>query len=262
MNISFIGYGNLAKAIVHGLLKQKIYTISVSSPSLSEGITPEGIHTFNTNKAAISHANAIILAVKPAQMLTVLQDVASDIPPNCVIVSVAAGLQLPWFAQHLPSKQAIIRTMPNTPASIGLGATPLFANAWVSEAQKQQVEAIFASVGITTWAQNERDMDTFTALSGSGPAYVFYFMEALVETAVKLGLDEQVAKAFSLQTMAGALGLAQKSDEGFAQLRAKVTSPGGTTAAALGVLEGQLDGLMLRAMQAAKVRAEELGVSN
>ena len=123
--------------------------------------------------------------------------------------------------------------MPNTPASVGLAATPMIANEHTSSKQKQQAELIFSQIGITTWAKNEEDMDSFTALSGSGPAYVFLFMEAMIEAAVALGLNESIAKTFTFQTFNGALKLAQNSDLSLTQLRTKVTSPGGTTAAAL-----------------------------
>lgn len=259
MNICFIGYGNMAKAIARGLAKNDTYSISASAPSLTEGINNEGIKTFHNNKAAVNHADIIILAVKPAQMGTVLKEITPVISTHCLLISVAAGLSLSWFAQNCRPKQAIIRTMPNTPAAIGLGATPMMANQYTTEKQKQWTEEIFSNIGITTWACNEDEMDTYTALSGSGPAYVFLFMELMIEAAVRLGLDPSVAKTFTLQTFTGAISLAHNNDLSLTELRTKVTSPGGTTAAALSKLHGHLDALILEAMSAAKQRAHELG---
>jgi pyrroline-5-carboxylate reductase len=259
MNISFIGYGNMAKAIARGLSQQGAYSLSAAAPSLSAGMNEEQIHTHYDNKAIIKEAEIIILAVKPGKMSLILKEITPFLPSDCLLISVAAGLSLSWFAKHCRANQPLIRTMPNTPASIGLAATPMIANQFVSSEQKQQAEFIFSQIGITTWAKNEEDMDTFTALSGSGPAYVFSFLEAMIDAAVSLGLDETVAKKFALQTFNGALKLAQNDDLGLIQLRTKVTSPGGTTAAALSIMHEQLNALTLAAMSAAKRRAHELG---
>ena len=259
MKISFIGYGNMAKAIASGLKQQELYSLSASAPSLAEGVNKDQIHTHHDNKEIIKEAQIIILAVKPMKMSSVLNEITPILPPGCLLISIAAGLSLSWFAKHCRQNQAIIRTMPNTPASVGLSATPMIANEFTSTTQKKQAELIFAQIGLTTWVENEEDMDTFTALSGSGPAYVFLFMEAMIDAAVALGLNEPIAKAFMLQTLNGALKLAQNSDLSLTQLRTKVTSPGGTTAAALAVLHEKLDTLILEAMKAAKQRAHELG---
>lgn len=259
MNISFIGYGNMAKAIARGLNQLKDYTISASAPSLAFGINQDNIHTHHDNKAVIKNAEIIILAVKPGQMSTVLKEIALSIPPDCLLISIAAGLSLSWFSSYCCKNQAIIRAMPNTPASIGLGATPMIANKYTTTDQKHSAEIIFSHLGITAWAVKEEDMNTFTALSGSGPAYVFSFIEAMTHAAVTMGLEETVAKNFAIQTVTGAVKLAQNSDLSLIQLRTKVTSPGGTTAAALEILHDRLDVLILKAMHAAKRRAGELG---
>lgn len=259
MNISFIGFGNMAQAIARGLISQNKYTLSASAPSLISGINKEGIHTHPDNKKAIKDVDIIILAVKPIAMSTVLKEIIPHIPSNSLLISVAAGLSLSWFSKQGLNQQALIRTMPNTPAAVGLAATPMIANSFTSIEQRKCAESIFKNIGLTTWAKTEEEMDTFTALSGSGPAYVFLFMEAMINAAISLGLEESVAKEFTLQTIMGALKLAQDSELSLNQLRTRVTSPNGTTAAALNVFNGRLDELILKAMKAAKLRSEELG---
>jgi pyrroline-5-carboxylate reductase len=259
MNIHFIGYGNMAKAIARRLTQQDLYSLAAAAPSLTVGVNKDQIRTHHDNKEIIKDADIIILAVKPINMSLVLHEIMPDLPPDCLLISVAAGLSLSWFSEHCGKNQAIIRTMPNTPASLGLAATPMIANEYTSPTQKKQAELIFSQIGLTTWAKNEDDMDTFTALSGSGPAYVFLFMEAMINAAVAMGLNESIAKTFTLQTFSGALKLVQNSDLSLNQLKTKVTSPGGTTAAALDILHEQLDALIFAAMSAAKNRAHELG---
>lgn len=259
MNICFIGFGNMAQAIARGLISQNKYTLSASAPSLISGINHEGIHTHPDNKKAIADADIIILAVKPIMMSSVLQEIIPHIPSNAVLISVAAGLSLSWFSNQGITQQALIRTMPNTPAAVGMSATPMIANANTSTEQKKSAEDIFKSIGLTTWVKTEEEMDTFTALSGSGPAYVFLFMEAMIHAGISLGLEKSIAKEFTVQTFSGALKLVQDSELSLNQLRTKVTSPGGTTAAALNAFNGSLDELLLKAMKAAKLRSEELG---
>ncbi|KGP63386.1 pyrroline-5-carboxylate reductase [Legionella norrlandica] len=262
MNISFIGYGNMAKAIARSLQNQGKYSLSAAAPSLTAGINKENIRTHHDNKEIVKNADIIILAVKPSQMSPVLKEINPFIPINCLLISVAAGLTLTWFAKQCNKGQAVIRTMPNTPATVGMAATPMIANEFTNQKQKKWAEQLFSSIGITSWVENEEDMDTFTALSGSGPAYVFLFIETMINAAVELGLNERVAKIFAMQTFLGALHLAQHSKLDLAELRTKVTSPGGTTAAALQILHKQLDDLIYSAMKAAKERAHELGNIN
>jgi len=249
MNIHFIGFGNMAKAIAQGLLQHTSYRLSASSPSLSMGINSEGIHTYHDNTDGIKTADVIILAVKPSQMSTVLEEVTLLLPAKSLLISIAAGLSLSWFAQKCPKKQAVIRAMPNTPASIGLAATAIVANAHSTQEQKICAETIFKGIGITAWATKEEEMDAFTALSGSGPAYLFLFTESMINAGVSLGLNPIIARDFALQTVAGAIKLAQNSDFSLDQLKTQVTSPGGTTAAALGVLDKRLDDLILEAIK-------------
>lgn len=260
MNICFIGYGNMAKAIARGLISHIDYSLTAASPSLTAGKNNQGITTEPDNRTAVQEADIIILAVKPAQMSAVLAEILPVLPPACLLISVAAGLSLTWFAQQ-GINQALVRSMPNTPAAIGLGATPLIANKHVCAQQKKQAELIFSRIGITTWVSTEDEMDAFTALSGSGPAYVFLFIESLIDAAAALGINESDAKLFALQTVAGSVKLAQESNLSLNELRTKVTSPGGTTAAALNILQPQLNQLIITAMRAAKERAAELGIS-
>ncbi len=260
MNIAFIGYGNMAKAIAQGLLKQSRYKLYASSPSLPERERDNDISTHFDNRVIAAKADVLILAVKPKQMAEVLKNITPVLKTQCLVISVAAGITLDWLGNHCPSGQAIVRSMPNTPAAVSEAATGLIANAFVSHQDKQTTEGIFSSIGIYSWLKDEAMMDTLTALSGSGPAYVFKFMESIVEAAITLGLNPETAKAFTLQTVKGALSLAQQSECSLSQLRKKVTSPKGTTAAALDILcHGELDEIILKAMTAAQQRAKELG---
>lgn len=249
----------MAKAIARGLNRHSSHSLSASSPSLTVGINKDHIRTHHDNKEIVSNAEVIILAVKPVNMSHVIKEISPFLANHCLLISVAAGLSLSWFSRQCRADQAVIRTMPNTPASIGLAATPMIANQYTSARQKKQAEVIFSKIGITTWAKNEDDMDTFTSLSGSGPAYVYSFLDALIKAARQLGLDETIARKFALQTVQGALQLAQNDELSLSELRRRVTSPGGTTAAALDVLDKQLDSLLLAAMMAAKKRSKELG---
>lgn len=259
MNISFIGFGSMARAIARGLCQNTQHHLSAAAPSLSIGKTHEQINTHYDNKEVIKNAEIVILAVKPSQMDTVLKEIAPQLPTSCLLISVAAGLSLEWFSQRINQPIALIRTMPNTPASIGLGATPMIANEYTTNDQRRWATQIFSTIGISHWVSNENDMDTFTALSGSGPAYVYLFVEALINAAVALGLEQGIAKEFAMQTCKGTLLLAENSPLALSELRTQVTSPGGTTAAALNVLHQQLEPLILEAMQAATTRAHELG---
>lgn len=259
MKISFIGFGNMAKAMAHRLLKDSAHELYAASPSLENGINAQGIRTYNDNLAVLAEADIIILAVKPLQMEKVITQISACIPPHSLVISVATGISLSWFASKCPHI-AMVRAMPNIAAAIGESATPLIANAFVNEKQKEAANTIFKSIGITTWVQQEGDIDAFTALSGSGPAYIFMFMEAMIKAATTLGIKEDAAKIFTLQTVEGALSLAIESKQDLTELRKKVTSPAGTTAAAIGVLsEHGFDKLIYKAMKAAYDRAKELG---
>ncbi|CEK09781.1 pyrroline-5-carboxylate reductase [Legionella hackeliae] len=259
MKISFIGFGNMAQAIAKGLLVNKNYQILAASPSLPNGVNQDGIVTSSNNLEIIRNAEVIILAVKPGKVSEVLQEVGNHLPDNSLLISIAAGVRLDSLETYCRTDQAIIRSMPNLPIALGKGATPLIANAKMNDKHQQWAENIFQSLGIIHWTMNEKDLNPFTALSGSGPAYVFLFMEAMIEAAQKLGLDEEVARTFTLQTVDGALALAYNAD--ISSLRQQVTSPAGTTAAALDILQQhQFKTLVFNAMKAAAERAEILSI--
>lgn len=262
MRVSIIGYGNMAKAIVHGLITLNL-KIRVASPSLTIGVNQQGIVTHDDNLAILHDASLLILAVKPMQMDTVFNQIKALIPDDCLLISIAAGVSIAWFAERTDRKLAIIRAMPNIAAAMQKSATPLFANQFVTPTQKINAEQIFAHLGLTTWVAEESLLNTFTALSGSGPAYVLFFMEAMILAAKQLGLSEDIAQSFTLQTVQGTLSLASNSGLSLGELRKTVTSPAGTTAAAIEVFTQQkLEHLVFTAMSAAQTRAEELGKLN
>jgi len=259
MKICFIGYGNMAKAISQGIAHDPDLRIFATAPSLPANGSLNGVTTHYDNTQFISDADIVVLAVKPAKTATVLQSIKQHVPAKCVIVSIVAGITLARLAKECPPQQAIIRSMPNIAISVGKGATPLIANANVSSRQQQQVEQLFQGSGITTWLDDEHLIDVFTALSGSGPAYIFLFIEAMIKAAEKLGLPSELASLFTMQTFAGALAMLEQNPDPEA-LRKKVTSPAGTTAAALAILQQRdFESILLSAMQAACERSVELG---
>lgn len=258
MNIACIGYGNMAKAIVASLDTAQ-YTIRCASPSITPK-TENGIHLLQDNVQAVIDADVVMLCVKPQNVAHVLKGIAPHVRPNALVISIAAGISLETLAHFSPPQQAIVRCMPNTPIAVGKGAVPLAANAYVSTAQKQMAQAIFEPSSLTVWLENESCLDAYTALSGSGPAYVFLLAEAMIEAAIHLGIEPHPARAFALQTLSGAAAMMQSSPLSPEQLREKVTSPAGTTAAALDIMQQHhLKETVLKAMQAACERAKALG---
>src|SRR3990167_3658461 len=226
MKISFIGYGNIAQAMTKSLTNQVDYQLHAAAPSLQIGVNADNIFTHHDNLAILDGANVIVIAVKPIQVADVLAQIMPVIPPHCLLISLVAGLSLAWLEKRSVAQQAIIRAMPNTPIIIKKGATALIANQFVSKEQKEFTSKLFQSMGIITWLSHEDKMDIFTALSGSGPAYVFLFLEAMTHAAEKLGLAEDVAKSFALKTMSGAIELANTSELNANELCKKVTSAG------------------------------------
>lgn len=263
--VVLVGAGNMGGAMLFGWLKSgfEASSILVVDPQPSEATqaklaqfgvrhapeVPEGL------KAAI-----LFLAVKPQVMDKVLAPLKSLIDENTVVVSVAAGKTL-RFMESVLGEAGMVRAMPNTPAMVGRGVTGAFANARVSEAQRQIVTNLLKVSGPVEWVATEADIDAVTAVSGSGPAYVFYLVECMAEAGRKLGLPADLAMRLARETVAGAGELLHQSSEEAARLRQNVTSPGGTTAAALSVLmaEDAMQPLFDRAIAAARDRAEELG---
>lgn len=259
MKISFIGFGNMAQALAQGMCHNKTLQLSAAAPSLAIGVTPEGILTHGDNAQVTKESDLLILAVKPAKILAVLAEIKPYLATHTVVLSLAAGIYLHQLEEALSKKQAIVRCMPNTPISVGKGATAFIGNTMVSERHKQQLNKLFQPFSLTAWLEKEEEMNAITALSGSGPAYVFLFIEALTHAAEELGLDRQLAEIFTRETMQGALSLLNASGLSPQHLREKVTSPAGTTAAALGILQQQgFEALISKALTAAYQRAEEL----
>lgn len=260
MNISFIGFGRMAQAIVKGLSASKNYAMKAASPSLLRGINQLGVGTYSDNKEVISDADLLILAVKPAQMSAVLTEISALLQPKTIVISLAAGLGLSWLEKYCPDKP-MVRAMPNIAAALGQSATPLIANANVTDKQKKEVEHLFKYLGLVTWVSEENLMNAYTALSGSGPAYVFLFMDAMINAAISLGITEDIAHLFTLQTFQGALCLASENQNTLKDLIKQVTSPAGTTAAALDIfMQHDLKNIVHEAMAAATKRANELSL--
>lgn len=269
ITITFIGAGNMARSLIVGLLQDKAQVaLRVADPDQHQLDAirqhwPEVMATTN-NLEAIQGADVVVLAVKPQIMREVAQGLAAQVQrSHPLIVSVAAGIRESalngWLGGNLP----LVRCMPNTPALVQAGATGLYANANVSEAQRSLAESILRAVGITLWFDEEDKLDAVTAVSGSGPAYFFLVMEAMQTVAEKLGIEAEDAKLLVIQTALGAARLALESGEQPAELRRKVTSKGGTTEAALKVLnEGGLPALFEQALAAAANRSRELAQAN
>lgn len=263
--IAFIGAGNMAYSLISGLIKDSFdpRNIWASDPDPARGaeLTKEfGIHVTEDNISAARAADTLVLAVKPQ----ILRPIAVDLAPICqenpkLVLSVAAGIRSGTLTQWLGETTPIVRAMPNTPALVQSGATALFATAAVSAKQRDLAETIMRSAGLTVWIKDEDDMDIVTALSGSGPAYYFLFMEVLENAAVDLGLDAETARLLSLQTAFGAARMALESSEDPAGLRRRVTSPGGTTEQALKIMEkAGIRTILHDALTAAKDRACQL----
>lgn len=270
LTIAFIGSGNMARSLILGLLNDNSspLEIRVSDPDPNQLTAmrqhwPE-IKISTSNDEVALGADIVVLAVKPQ----IMREVAQALTATCqttrpLVVSVAAGIKIDALQQWLGGQLPIVRCMPNTPALVQAGATGLYANELVNTMQRNQAESILRSVGITLWFEQEQALDAVTATSGSGPAYFFLVMEAMQAAAQSLGLPAQEAHLLVVQTALGAAKLALESQESPAELRRKVTSKGGTTAAALEVLQGkQLETIFLEAMQAAAKRSETLAAEN
>ena len=266
-SIAFIGGGNMATSLIGGLLADgwPAKQIFASEPDATRGKTlaeSYGINVSHNNAQTTANADVIVLAVKPQVMADVAGDIASSAQARKpLIISIAAGVRIVDLQRWLGDQDlAIVRTMPNTPALLRTGATALFANANANSAQRECAETIMRAVGVTAWVKTESALDSVTAISGSGPAYFFLFMEALQEAAEQLGLDAETARILSLQTAFGAAKMALESTDSPAILRQRVTSPGGTTERAIAVFEEQgLRQMVAAAAQAAAARSVELG---
>ncbi|MDO9450539.1 MAG: pyrroline-5-carboxylate reductase [Rugosibacter sp.] len=263
MKITFIGGGNMATALIGGMQKQGFSAagIQVVEPfsDARERITETfGVRSVAEVDAAALHCDVLVLAVKPQQMKAAVAPLAGKLTQQ-VVVSIAAGLRMADTAAWLGYGK-IVRAMPNTPALIGAGITGLFADPSVDAEERGQVEKILQAVGSCVWVEDEAKMDVVTAISGSGPAYVFYFIEAIESAARTLGLDAASARQLTVQTFLGAAQLAAKSNESITTLRERVTSRGGTTEAALQSFVAQgVSAAIGQGVLAANARGRELG---
>ena len=261
--IAFIGGGNMASAIIGGLISQghpvnQIEVVEPYAPTREALLKNFGLTAQPEAGAALQRASIVVWAVKPQTF----KDAAVQVQPHtqqALHLSVAAGIRSDSIAQWLATER-IVRTMPNTPALVGKGMSAIYARPAVTSAERQSVEAIMASTGEFLWVESETQLDAVTALSGSGPAYVFYFLEAMTRAGVGMGLSDAQAHKLAVGTFVGASELARRSDEPPAVLRERVTSKGGTTYAALQSMQASGVGEAFeRAMQAAEKRAQELG---
>lgn len=260
--IAFVGGGNMASAIIGGLLRQgrAPSSILVIDPgeAARERLAAQGLRAQEGPDEALSEANLVVWAVKPQQFKEATGQVA-EFTRQALHYSVMAGLRTEDMARLLGTSR-IARAMPNTPALVGQGITGLFARTDVTAAERAAIEALVQPTGQALWVQQEADLDAVTAMSGSGPAYVFYFIEAMVQAAEEMGLSPEQGRALALATFAGATALATQSEDSPATLREKVTSKGGTTYAALTTLEAAgVKASFIQAMRAAQKRAGELG---
>jgi pyrroline-5-carboxylate reductase len=264
MNILFIGGGNMAAAIIGGLTARgwppaSLQVVDVMPETLADLERRFGVRTSTDATAAAGAADCIVFAVKPQHLRAAAQALAPAIRKQLVI-SIAAGIRCRDLARWLDCVIPIVRAMPNTPALVAAGITGLYAMPGVTPQQREQTVRILDAVGTTFWVDTESDLDAVTAVSGSGPAYVFYFIEALEQAALELGLSPEIARQSALATFAGAIKLAAAGDAGPATLRARVTSKGGTTERAISVLDdADIKAAFARAVRAAAERAAEMG---
>ncbi len=241
---AFIGPGTMAEAMIAGLLNKgvtepgKIIAAGPRRERLNELASRYAIHTTTENPAAARQADLVVLSVKPQVLAKVLPELRGKIRPDALVLSIVAGATIPHLAAEL-EHEAIVRAMPNTPAQIGMGITVWTASEAVTDTQRHLAERVLAALGETVFMEDEVYLDMATALSGTGPAYVFLFMEALVDAGVHLGFPRRVAEKLVVQTVKGSAAYyeRQQGEVHLAHLRNQVTSPGGTSAAALYYLE-------------------------
>lgn len=263
--LAFIGAGNMASALIGGLVKQGFaaqqITASDPYPAMLEKLKSVAPVTLTSdNIAAVSNADVVILAVKPQVMKQVLEPLAETLQQRRpLIISIAAGIEIASIEHWLGGALPIVRCMPNTPALVQLGATGLFANAAVSAAQRELADSILKAVGVALWVDSEAQLDAVTAVSGSGPAYFFLVMEAMQAAGEQLGLSSETAKLLTLQTALGAARMALDADVDTAELRRRVTSPNGTTERAIASFErDNLRAIFARALTDCRDRSQEL----
>ncbi|RON18968.1 pyrroline-5-carboxylate reductase [Pseudomonas brassicacearum] len=261
--IAFIGAGNMAASLIGGLRAKGLDAsqIRASDPGAetrAKVAAEHGIEVFADNADATRDADVIVLAVKPQAMKTVCEAIRPSLKPNQLVVSIAAGITCASMNNWLGA-QPIVRCMPNTPALLRQGVSGLYATAEVNADQRQQAQQLLSAVGIALWLNEEQQLDAVTAVSGSGPAYFFLLIEAMTAAGVKLGLPADIAAQLTLQTALGAAHMAVASDVDAAELRRRVTSPAGTTEAAIKSFQaGGFEALVETALGAAAHRSAEM----
>lgn len=264
MRIAFVGGGNMASALISGLLKKGRSAVDIRVVEIDASARERlevGLHVSAHADLAqgVAGAECIVLAVKPQHMREVALALA-PLAKDALVLSIAAGIRHADLARWLAGHTRLVRAMPNTPALALAGMTGLYAPPGVSGDDRARAEAILGAAGKTLWVQSEAQMDAVTAVSGSGPAYVFYFIEALEDAASALGFEAKASRALALETFTGAVKLAAESPESVATLRARVTSRGGTTERALETLdEARVHDSIVAAVRAAAQRSQELG---
>ncbi|MGR2827402.1 pyrroline-5-carboxylate reductase [Acinetobacter sp. 1124_18A] len=260
-NICFIGGGNMAQALIGGLVSRGLppTRITVSDPveQIRQLLQEKEVHVTQDNVAAIKNADVVVLAVKPQVLATVLRPLKGLLSDKLVI-SIIAGAEIQTISNLIDSDR-VVRVMPNTPALVQTGAHGIYANDVVGASDRELTSQILAATGLTIWVNSEAQIDAVTAVSGSGPAYFFYLMESMIRAGKNLGLDEKVATALTLQTALGAAQMAITSSNTPSELRKNVTSPNGTTQAALEVFDrAQISQNIQSALAAAQKRSQEL----
>jgi pyrroline-5-carboxylate reductase len=265
VRIAFIGGGNMARAIIGGLLAKgaaKAEEILVVEPDASARLrllAEYGVKAVEAPHADLAHAHTVVLAVKPQNMREAAERLAA-VAGDALFISIAAGIRIADLSRWLGGRTRVVRTMPNTPALVHAGITGLHAAPEVGEADRSVAEKLLGAVGATLWFEEESELDAVVAVSGSGPAYVFYAIEALEEAARELGLAEGASRSLALWTFVGATKLAIERGEEPAALRSQVTSKGGTTEAAIKVLEAAgIKQRFVEAVRAARDRSVEMG---
>jgi len=263
--IGFIGGGNMATSLIGGLISDdaRAANIWVAEPDAERRevlANRYGVTVTADNAELVAAVDVVVLAVKPQVLHEVCDSIGAAVKTHRpLVMSVAAGIRIGDIDRWLGGDNAIVRTMPNTPALVKSGATALYGNDRVSGEQRELAEAVMRAVGLTLWLDEEAQMDAVTALSGSGPAYFFLIIELLQQSGIRLGLSEENARLLAVQTAFGAAKMALESTDDSTTLRARVTSPGGTTERALGILEeGGIRTLFDKALEGARDRAGEL----
>jgi len=265
LTIGFIGAGNMASAMIGGLVGTELTgdQVSVFDPSTDhmKRLSNEfGVNACDSNEELVAKSDVVLLAIKPQVMQAVLTPLESAFTKKCpLIISIAAGIPCEHINNWLNHEHAVVRVMPNTPALVSAGASGLYANKLVTNSQKEAAETLLNAIGTCAWVETENDIDAVTALSGSGPAYFMLFVKSLIDAGIQSGLNEATATRLALQTCEGSAKLMRESNDSISQLIKNVTSPGGTTEQALNSFyKDDLEAVVQKAFDAALNRSKEL----